>query len=204
MSHYSRPRSDSIASRNSRMSNRSNGLNQSRGASAASGNYGAMAGPTLTPANDHMFEACAATASYFIYAQMNVILVLHHDSLDIERRFERHREDVRWIQVDNVSERGAGRLAVSYDASQTAIVWDIFTGDELARFASYEEMRTAAWMKNGEIAFGQSICLHLSMIESSNASQAMTRETLFCLTRPRKNTFHARQYMTPSQQSHRR
>jgi hypothetical protein len=115
-----------------------------------------MAGPTITPSNEHMFEACAATASFFLYAQMNVILCLHHDSLDIDRRFDRHREDVRWIEVDNVSERGAGRLAVSYDASQTAIVWDIFTGDELARFASYEEMRVAAWMKNGEIAFGTS------------------------------------------------
>jgi hypothetical protein len=169
MSQYSRPRSESIRSRDSRLSNRSHGLNQSRGPSAASGNYGAMAGPTITPSNEHMFEACAATASFFLYAQMNIILCLHHDSLDIDRRFDRHREDVRWIEVDNVSERGAGRLSVSYDASQTAIVWDIFTGDELARFASYEEMRVAAWMKNGEIAFGTCYPLILSrMLPHSN------------------------------------
>ena len=72
-----------------------------------------------------------------LYAQRSVILCLHHDTLDIDRRFERHRDDVRWIEVDNGSDRGAGRLVVSYDASQTAIVWDLLNGEELARFASY-------------------------------------------------------------------
>src|SRR5258708_6478798 len=93
--------------------------------------------PSITPKNDDFgFEPCAATASFFLYAQRNVILCLHHDTLAIERRFTRHREDVSWISVDNVSERGAGRLVVSYDAGSTAIVWDLFTGDEVARFAS--------------------------------------------------------------------
>ncbi|KAK5001300.1 hypothetical protein LTR28_012824, partial [Elasticomyces elasticus] len=101
------------------------------------------------------FDPCAATASFFLYAQRNRILCLHHDTLAIERRFDRHREDVLWISVDNISERGAGRLAVSYDAGQTAIVWDLFTGDEVARFASYEQIRTATWMRNGNIAFGE-------------------------------------------------
>ncbi|KAK4993986.1 hypothetical protein LTR66_005897 [Elasticomyces elasticus] len=113
--------------------------------------------PTLTPENtDREFDPCAATASFFLYAQRNRILCLHHDTLAIERRFDRHREDVLWISVDNISERGAGRLAVSYDAGQTAIVWDLFTGDEVARFASYEQIRTATWMRNGNIAFGNS------------------------------------------------
>lgn len=58
------------------------------------------------------------------------------------------------LSVDNVSERGAGRLVVSYDAGQTAIVWDLFTGDEIARFASYEPIKVAAWMRNGNVAFG--------------------------------------------------
>ena len=57
--------------------------------------------------------------------------------------------------MDNVSERGAGRLVASYDAGQTAIVWDLFTGDEIARFASYEQIRVASWMKNGNVAFGK-------------------------------------------------
>ncbi|KAF7196661.1 hypothetical protein HII31_02031 [Pseudocercospora fuligena] len=110
---------------------------------------------TLTPegqGND--LEPCAATASFLLYAQRNVILVLHHDTLSIERRFDLHREDVLWIAVDNVSERGSGRLAVSFDAGKTAIVWDILSGVEIARFSAYEHMRVAAFMRNGNIAFG--------------------------------------------------
>jgi hypothetical protein len=112
--------------------------------------------PSITPGSDEFaFEPCAATASFLLYAQRNVILCLHHDTLAIERRFTRHREDVSWIAVDNVSERGAGRLVVSYDAGSTAIVWDLLTGDEVARFASYEQIRVACWMRNGNVAFGE-------------------------------------------------
>ncbi|KAK3117019.1 hypothetical protein LTR53_002040 [Teratosphaeriaceae sp. CCFEE 6253] len=111
--------------------------------------------PTLTPDNDGQeFEPCAATASFMLYAQRDTILVLHHDTLAIERRFALHRETVVWIQADNSSERGSGRLVVSYDAGNTAIVWDILTGEEVARFSSYEDMRVAAFMRNGNIAFG--------------------------------------------------
>ncbi|THZ33098.1 hypothetical protein D6C91_00117 [Aureobasidium pullulans] len=109
---------------------------------------------SFTPDPDVEFQPCAATASFFLYAQRNIILCLHHDTLAIERRFDRHQEDVLWIHADTVSERGAGRLAVSYDTGHTAIVWDISTGDEIARFAAYEHIRVAAWMKNGNIAFG--------------------------------------------------
>ncbi|KAL9062344.1 MAG: hypothetical protein Q9157_009006 [Trypethelium eluteriae] len=111
--------------------------------------------PSITPFTDGAdFEPCAATASFFLYAQRNVILCLHHDTLAVERRFDKHREDVVWIAVDNVSEGGAGRHVVSYDVGQTAIVWDLFTGDEIARFAAYEQIKVAAWMRNGNIAFG--------------------------------------------------
>ncbi|KAK4574558.1 hypothetical protein LTR86_001399 [Recurvomyces mirabilis] len=111
--------------------------------------------PTLTPENTELeFEPCAASASFLLYAQRSRILVLHHDTLAIERRFDLHLEVVLWIQVDNASERGAGRLAVSYDAGNTAIVWDILTGGEVARFSSYENMRVATFMRNGNIAFG--------------------------------------------------
>ena len=113
---------------------------------------------TATPLSfrdpDLEFEPCAATASIFLYAQGSNILCLHHDTLAVDRRFERHKEQILFLSVDNVSERGAGRLVVSYDAAQTAIVWDLFTGDEIARFASYEQIRVAAWMKNGNVAFG--------------------------------------------------
>lgn len=112
----------------------------------------AMAPQLQTP--DSRFEPCASTASLFLYAQGSTILCIHHDTLAVERRFDSHQEDIDFISVDNVSERGAGRLVVSYDVGQTAIVWDIFTGTEIARFASFELLRVASWMRNGNVAFG--------------------------------------------------
>lgn len=103
------------------------------------------------------FEPCVATASMFLYAQGSSIVCCHHDTLTIERRFSRHSDEVQLLAVDTQSEIGAGRLVVSYDAGQTAIVWDIMTGDEVARFASYEHLTTAAWMRNGNVAFGKFI-----------------------------------------------
>ncbi|GLA32742.1 hypothetical protein AnigIFM63604_009194 [Aspergillus niger] len=107
--------------------------------------------PQTPPAR---LEPCASTASLLLYAQGSVIVCLHHDTLALERRFENHQDDIGFIYVDNVSERGAGRLVVSYDVSQTAIVWDLFTGSVLARFASFEQLKVAAWMRNGNVAFG--------------------------------------------------
>lgn len=46
-------------------------------------------------------------------------------------------------------------MVLSYDTGSTAIVWDLLTGDEVARFASYEQIRVAAWMRNGNVAFGE-------------------------------------------------
>ena len=103
---------------------------------------------------DAPFEPCAATGSSFLYAQGPSVICLHHDTLAIQRRFHKHAEDILFISVDNVSERGAGRLVVTYDVGQTAIVWDLMTGDQVARFASYEQIKVAAWMRNGNIAFG--------------------------------------------------
>jgi hypothetical protein len=100
------------------------------------------------------FQPCAATASLFLYAQGSTVLCLHHDTLAIERRFQKHTDDIQLIAVDNVSETGAGRLVVTYDVKQTAIVWDLFTGEQISRFASYESLKVAAWMRNGNIAFG--------------------------------------------------
>ncbi|CAL5870872.1 uncharacterized protein PFLUO_LOCUS5113 [Penicillium psychrofluorescens] len=111
-----------------------------------------MAPPPQAP--EPRLEACASTASLFLYAQDSVILCLHHDTLAVERRFQSHQEKIDFISVDNVSERGAGRLVVSYDVGQTAIVWDIFTGTEIARFASFEHLTVASWMRNGNVAFG--------------------------------------------------
>lgn len=100
------------------------------------------------------FDPCAATGSMFLYSQGSSIVVCHHDTLTIDRRFSRHSDEVQLLAVDNHSEGGAGRLVVSYDAGQTAIVWDLMTGDEVARFASYEHLTAAAWMRSGNVAFG--------------------------------------------------
>jgi hypothetical protein len=102
------------------------------------------------------FIPSAATASVFLYAQGPSIVCCHHDTLTIDRRFSRHVDDIQLIAVDNQSEIGAGRFVVSYDAGQTAIVWDLMTGDEISRFVSYETLTVAAWMRNGNVAFGKS------------------------------------------------
>ncbi|KAE8419719.1 hypothetical protein BDV36DRAFT_131051 [Aspergillus pseudocaelatus] len=106
------------------------------------------------PTPESTFVPCASTASLFLYAESSAIVCLHHDTLAVERRFESHTDDIGFISVDNVSERGAGRLVVSYDVSQTAIVWDLFTGSVIARFASFDQLKVAAWMRNGNVAFG--------------------------------------------------
>jgi hypothetical protein len=111
---------------------------------------------TMSPSQiPRFFEPTAATASMFLYAQGASIVCCHHDTLTIERRFSRHSDEVQLLAVDTQSDLGAGRLVVSYDAGQTAIVWDLMTGDEVARFASYETLTVAAWMRNGNVAFGK-------------------------------------------------
>uniref|UniRef100_A0A0D2Y8F1 Gem-associated protein 5 TPR domain-containing protein n=1 Tax=Fusarium oxysporum (strain Fo5176) TaxID=660025 RepID=A0A0D2Y8F1_FUSOF len=93
------------------------------------------------------FDPCAATASMFL--------------------FSRHADEVQLLVVDNQSEAGGGRFVVSYDAGQTAIVWDLMTGDEISRFACYDHLTVAAWMKNGNVAFGPSPIVNLAWHASS-------------------------------------
>ncbi|RYC56865.1 hypothetical protein CHU98_g9349, partial [Xylaria longipes] len=96
------------------------------------------------------FEPTAATDRMLLYG-----LVAHHDSLTIERRFSRHSAEVQLLAVDTQSATmGNGRFVVSYDVDMTAIVWDLMTGEEVARFASYENLTCAVWMRNGNVAFG--------------------------------------------------
>jgi hypothetical protein len=125
----------------------------SRGRTGHMGDFAVAPSPS-PPLPGRYFEPCAATASMLLYAQGNSVVCAHHDTLTIERRFARHSEEVQLLAVDNVSDVGAGRLVVSYDAGQTAIVWDLLTGDEVARFASYENLTCASWMRNGNVAFG--------------------------------------------------
>lgn len=130
-------------------------LARHRSPSSASRPSNRAATPIDARLNDVDFEPCAATASIFLYSQNTSIICLHHDTLAVERRFEKHSDRVLGISVDNVSERGAGRLIVSFDAGRTAIVWDLFTGEEVTRFQYYEDIKVAAWMKNGQIACGR-------------------------------------------------
>lgn len=124
-------------------------------------------------ASELPFQPCAATASLLLFAQGSVVLCLHHDTLAVDRRFQKHTDDIQLIAVDNVSETGAGRLVVTYDTKQTAIVWDLFTGEQVSRFASYEPLKVAAWMRNGNIAFGMSIAPFT--LTSAKITQAMAR-----------------------------
>ena len=122
--------------------------------SSGSRHFMRAATPIDPRTNDAEFEPCAATSTLFLYTQNNTIVCLRHGSLAVERRFDKHTEKVLGISVDNVSERGAGRYAVSYDSGRTAIVWDLLTGEEVTRFQYYEDIKVASWMKNGQISFG--------------------------------------------------
>lgn len=130
-------------------------LARQRSSSIASRPSNRAATPIDARLDETEFEPCAATASIFLYSQNTSIVCLHHDTLALERRFEKHTDRVLGISVDNISERGAGRLIVSFDVGRTAIVWDLFTGDEATRFQYYEDIKVASWMKNGMIAFGK-------------------------------------------------
>jgi hypothetical protein len=122
--------------------------------------------PKATPPvmeTDGFLTPCASTAHHFLYAHGSSVIVLQHDDLDVVRQFEQHKDDVALISVDNASDR-SGRLAVSYDKSQNAIVWDIATGDEITHIASHEHLRAASWMKNGNVAFGMKFEMFRSSI----------------------------------------
>ncbi|KAL7787784.1 hypothetical protein V8C37DRAFT_404822 [Trichoderma ceciliae] len=140
----------SSASQNQTLSNRSGKSSTARGRPAPPPEFSKM--PTAKDLK--YFQPSAATASIFLYAQGPSIICCHHDTLTIDRRFSRHVDEVRLLAVDNQSEVGAGRFVVSYDAGQTAIVWDLMTGDEISRFVSYETLTVASWMRNGNVAFG--------------------------------------------------
>ncbi|KAI0968008.1 hypothetical protein F4678DRAFT_231081 [Xylaria arbuscula] len=101
------------------------------------------------------FEPTAATDQVLLYGQGNSVVVANHDTLSIERRFSRHSAEVQLLAVDTQSATmGNGRFVVSYDTDMTAIVWDLMTGEEVARFSSYEHLTCAVWMRNGNVAFG--------------------------------------------------
>lgn len=104
--------------------------------------------------NLNFFNPCAATASMFLYAQGSSIVCTHHDTLTIRRKFSGHIDEVQFLAVDNERELDAGQFVVSYDSGKTAIVWDLMSGVEIARYTSQEPLSCAAWMRDGSLVFG--------------------------------------------------
>ena len=160
----------------------------------------AFAGSPRFPAE--LLHPCTATAAYFLFSQGTTVVVLHHDTLAIERRFEGHRAKIVFITADNVSERGAGRLVVSYDASQTAIVWDLFTGNEISRFASFELICACSWMRNGNVAFGSQIPPSRRAMMFADGLQATQKVKLFFSSHQHPSTSPRRPYPTLSRRWH--
>ncbi|KAF6528262.1 hypothetical protein HZS61_008564 [Fusarium oxysporum f. sp. conglutinans] len=76
------------------------------------------------------------------------------DSCEFLGRVEKQVQGTQFRRQDVPGRPVAVDFVVSYDAGQTAIVWDLMTGDEISRFASYDHLNVAAWMKNGNVAFG--------------------------------------------------
>lgn len=104
------------------------------------------------------FNPCTATASMLLYAQGTSIICAHHDTLAIERRFSKHQEKIQLLKADTISDRGAGKWVFSYDASKTVIVWNCLTGIEKTSFISRKTLTAVAWIRNGSLAFGRSLC----------------------------------------------
>lgn len=104
--------------------------------------------------NESQLRPAAANTKYFLFAQGKSVLVLNYDSLSLERKFERHADQVINISADNVSEEGRGRV-VSVDASKDAVVWESDSGEEISRYTAYDDVRCSAWMRNGNLALGK-------------------------------------------------
>lgn len=104
--------------------------------------------PDLVP-----FHPCTATAAFFLLAYKNAVYCLHHDTLTLERKLDTHKADIAIVTAD--IENTDGRLAVSYDNGSNAIIWDLFTGTEISRFATVEFARVISWLRDGHLAFGK-------------------------------------------------
>ncbi|KAA8899944.1 WD40-repeat-containing domain protein [Sphaerosporella brunnea] len=119
---------------------------------------------------------CSASSQLVLYAQGSSVLCLQHDTLALERRFERHAEEVTVISIDNASDITPARV-VSVDKSKTAIVWDIETGEEISRHNAYEDILVASWMKNGNLALGDALG-NIILFDPARA-ESITARTIF-------------------------
>jgi hypothetical protein len=50
------------------------------------------------------------------------------------------------------------------------IIWDVQSGQEVARVEPYGDIRVAAWMKNGQVAFGMKLDLDRVLLTYSGNS----------------------------------
>lgn len=105
---------------------------------------------------ENTLQPCAASARNFLYSLESSVLCLRHDSLDMERRFERHTEKITHLAVDSINPEQP--RVVSVDDARNAIVWDLDSGDEIATYRPEDEVTVVAWMKNGNLVFGKSEC----------------------------------------------
>ena len=99
-------------------------------------------------------KPCSASENLVLHAHGSSVHCLRHESLVLERRFERHNHDVTIISVDNSASYTSGSRVVTVDTSRTAIIWDMATGEEISRHCALEDILVATWMKNGNLVFG--------------------------------------------------
>ncbi|KAI9818644.1 MAG: hypothetical protein M1826_001367 [Phylliscum demangeonii] len=60
------------------------------------------------------------------------------------------------------------------DAGQTAIVWDLFDGQERARFTSNEDLGAGTWLRHGNVVVGNAIG-HIILFEPSTSEHRSAR-----------------------------
>jgi hypothetical protein len=100
------------------------------------------------------FIPCAATPALFLFARENLIYCIHHDTLSLVRKLKQHKTDIIILTANNAGGKGSGGTAISYDIEHNAIIWNLYTGEELARMASLEPVRAASWMRDDRVVLG--------------------------------------------------
>lgn len=100
-------------------------------------------------------QPCAATASFFAYAQGNSIICCRHDSLEIQKTLQGHSANICLLVADAHNQYFLGDIIFSYDESKVAIFWDLFTGNQLVRLVIFENLTAAAWSNQRQMLFGK-------------------------------------------------
>ena len=101
-------------------------------------------------------QPCAATATQVLFAVDKQIFCLDHESLGLVRTFVGHQDAILILSVNNDGTHAKDRcLALSYDRARELIIWEVSSGDMLAK--CFVEITTvAAWLGGGCVALGWS------------------------------------------------